>query len=128
MTALEEITWSFDEPGLLDRLEMADMATLDELPFGVVAMTGDGLVAAYNAAESRLSGLSPHKVTGRHFFSAVAPCTNNFMVAHRFETEADLDAVIDYVFTLRMHPTKVRLRLLRQPGRRWMYLLVDACP
>jgi hypothetical protein len=36
-----------------------------------------------------------------------------------------LDAVIDYVFTLRMQPTKVKLRLLKQPGRRRMYLVVE---
>jgi photoactive yellow protein len=120
MSVLEEITWSFDEPGLLDRLELADEATLDQLPFGVVAMTDNGVVEVYNATESRLSGLSPNKVAGRHFFSAVAPCTNNFMVAQRFETETELDAVINYVFTLRMQPTKVRLRLLKQPLRRWM--------
>jgi hypothetical protein len=46
------------------------------------------------------------------------------MVAQRFETEPALDAIVDYVFTLRMQPTKVRLRLLRQPGRR-MYLVVE---
>lgn len=128
MLVLEETTWSFDEPGLVDRLEMADEAMLDELLFGVIAMEDDGVVAVYNAAESRLSGLSPAKVIGRHFFSAVAPCTNNFMVAHRFETELELDATIDYVFTLRMQPRKVRLRLLKQPLRRWMYLLVSPCP
>jgi photoactive yellow protein len=128
MAVMEAITWNFDEPGLLDRLEAAGEATLDELPFGVVAMADDGVVEFYNAAESRFTGLSPNKVAGRHFFSAVAPCTNNFMVAHRFETEPVLDAIIDYVFTLRMKPRKVRLRLLKQPGRRWMYLLVHPCP
>ena len=101
---------------------------LDEIPFGVVAMTIDGIVTGYNTAESCLSGLSPAKVIGRHFFSAVAPCTNNFMVAYRFETEPGLDAVIDYVFTLKMQPKKVRLRLLKQPGRRRMYLAVQPCP
>jgi photoactive yellow protein len=117
--------WNFAEPGLLDRLETADDAMLDTAPFGVVAMTEDGTVTAYNAAESRLSGLTPDKVVGRHFFSAVAPCTNNFMVAYRFETESFIDAVIDYVFTLRMQPTKVRLRLLKQPGGRRIYLVVE---
>jgi photoactive yellow protein len=67
----------------------------------------------------------PANVIGRHFFSAVAPCTNNFMVAYRFETEPALDAVTDYVFTLRMQPTAVRLRLLKQPLRRLMYLVVE---
>jgi photoactive yellow protein len=119
------LDWSFTDLDLLDRLEAADDAGLDAAPFGVVAMTEDGVVTSYNEAESRLSGLTPGKVVGRHFFSAVAPCTNNFMVAHRYETEPALDAVIDYVFTLRMQPTKVRLRLLKQPGRRRIYLVVE---
>ena len=117
--------WSFTAPGLLDRLEAADDATLDTVPFGIVAMAADGVVTSYSAYESKLSGLSPANVVGRHFFSAVAPCTNNFMVAYRFETEPALDAVIDYVFTLRMQPTSVRLRLLKQPGRKRMYLAVE---
>jgi photoactive yellow protein len=116
---------TFTEPGLLDRLEGADDSVLDEVPFGIIAMTADGVVMSYNAAESRLAGLSPAKVIGRHFFSEVAPCTNNFMVAQRFENEPVLDAVIDYVFTLRMKTTNVRLRLLKQPVRRRMYLLVE---
>jgi photoactive yellow protein len=120
-----DLDWSFTEPGLLDQLEAADDTALDSAPFGVIAMAEDGAVTSYNAAESRLSGLTSAKVVGRHFFSAVAPCTNNFMVAYRFETEAVLDAVIDYVFTLRMQPTKVKLRLLKQPGRRRMYLVVE---
>jgi photoactive yellow protein len=119
------LDWNFTGSDLLDRLEKADDAALDTAPFGVVAMTEDGVVASYNVAESQLAGLTPAKVVGRHFFSAVAPCTNNFMVAQRFETEPVLDAVVDYVFTLRMQPTKVQLRLLKQPGRRRMYLVVE---
>jgi photoactive yellow protein len=117
--------WSFAAPDLLERLEAADDATLDEPAFGVIAMSADGIVTSYNAAESRFAGLSPAQVVGRHFFSAVAPCTNNFMVAQRFETETALDAVIDYVFTLRMQVTNVKLRLLKGPDRRRMYLVVE---
>ena len=51
--------WAFNDPGLLAKLEAADDATLDTAPFGVVAMAIDGKVTSYNAAESRLSGLSP---------------------------------------------------------------------
>jgi photoactive yellow protein len=115
---------SFTGSGLMDWLEMADDAALDGLPFGVVAMSGDGTVMSYNLAESQLSGLAPANVIGRNFFVHVAPCTNNFMVAHRFEIEPVLDAVIDYVFTCVMRPTAVRLRLLKQPGCSRMYLLV----
>jgi photoactive yellow protein len=118
------MNWDFSAPDLLDQLEAATDAALDDATFGIIALTADGIVTSYNTAESRLSGLSADKVRGRHFFSAVAPCTNNFMVAYRFETEPSLDVVLDYVFTLRMRPTPVKLRLLKQPGRRRMYLLV----
>jgi photoactive yellow protein len=112
-------------PGLLSELEAADAAMLDALPFGVIGMALDGTVTSYNTAESDLAGLTPARVIGRHFFSAVAPCTNNFMVAYRFETEPDIDDIIDYVFTLRMRPTRVRLRLLKQAGRAHMFLVVE---
>jgi len=117
--------YSFTEPCLLDRLEALDDSALNALPFGVIAMAENGTVTRYSMTESRLSGLTPANVVGRHFFSAVAPCINNFMVAYRFETEPTLDTVIDYVFTLRMRPTAVRLRLLKQPERRFMYLVVE---
>jgi len=110
----------FMDSDLLDRLEAADDTALNALPFGVVAMSEDGVVSSYNLAESRLSGLSPANVVGRNFFSSVAPCTNNFLVAYRFETEPALDAV-----TLRIKPVAVRLRLLKQPERRRMYLAVE---
>jgi photoactive yellow protein len=116
---------TFSQPGLFERLYAAGVPELDALPFGVVGLALDGTVVSYNSAESRVSGLTPGKAIGRHFFSAVAPCANNFMVAHRFETEATLDDIIDYVFTLRMQPTKVRLRMLKQVGCSRMFLAVE---
>jgi photoactive yellow protein len=121
----ERAALSFAHANTLEALEAADATALDLLEFGVVRMDQAGVVVDYNAFESRIAGLSAAKVIGRHFFTAVAPCTNNFMVAERFETEAALDDVIDYVFTLRMRPTKVRLRLLKAPAHRHMYLLVE---
>ncbi|MFN3314236.1 MAG: PAS domain-containing protein [Hyphomonas sp.] len=114
----------FYAPDLLERLEGLDPDGLDSLPFGVVAMTTDGNVTGYNEAEASLSGLTPSRVIGRHFFTSVAPCTNNYLVAQRFETESALDLTIDYVFTLRMAPTPVHLRLLKHPDASRMYLVV----
>jgi len=115
---------SFDMPDLIDVLETLDFDGLDALGFGVIAMAADGIVVGYNDAESALSGLARDRVIGRHFFSAVAPCTNNFMVSHCYETETVLDRTIDYVFTLRMKPCKVKLRMLKRAGARSMYLAV----
>ena len=118
---------AFDAPGteLSHWLEAAAPALLDALPFGVVAMDHAGTVRFYNATESHAAGLRSERVVGRHFFTEVAPCTNNFMVASRFQAEAELDATIDYVFTLRMRPTPVRLRMLKSHGCPHMYLLVQ---
>ncbi len=115
----------FTDPGLFEWLNRATASELDTVPFGVIAMSLDGTVEAYNLAESKLAGLTPERVIGRNFFSNVAPCTNNFMVSHRFQTEADLDAVIDYVLTLRMTPKKVHMRMLRRHDARRMFLVIQ---
>ena len=115
----------FTDPGLFDWLNSATVVELDTLPYGVIAMSLDGTVEAYNLAESKLAGLTPERVIGKNFFSSVAPCTNNFMVAHRFQTEADLDAVIDYVLTLRMTPKKVHMRMLRRHDASRMFLVIQ---
>lgn len=116
---------SLTTPDLFDWLESASQADMDRLSFGIVGMTLDGMVEHYNLAEARLSGLTPARILGRHFFTSVAACTNNFMVAHRFETEPEIDALIDYVFTFHLAPTKVRLRLMKRPDARLMYLGVE---
>lgn len=118
----------FDAADLPAWLHAASSAELDELSFGVIAMARDGTVVAYNSAEALQAGLTASRVIGRHFFTSVAPCTNNYLVAHRFETEPALDVVMDYVFTLRMRPQPVHLRLLKSPDRPSMFLAVRRRP
>ncbi len=113
------------DPGLFDWLEAASPEARDNLPYGVATLGTDGRVEHYGATESRLSGLGRDRVLGRDFFGTVAPCMNNFLVAHRFATEPDLDAVVDYVLTLRMAPRKVKLRLLRRADAPRMYLVIE---
>ncbi len=114
----------FDDPDLGERLPQLSTSALDELPFGVIGFGADDLVVVYNAFESARAGISPDRVVGRHLFVEVAPCTNNFLVAQRFLDEPDLDDQIDYVFTLRMRPTPVRLRLVARSGSALRYMLV----
>lgn len=97
----------------------------NEASFGVIGLRPDGIVDVYNATESKLAGLSPERVLGQHFFTAVAPCMNNFMVAERMDHESELDATIDYVLTLRMRPTPVKLRMMKAPGAARRYILVQ---
>lgn len=114
----------FDDIDVYDQLTSTPDDELQDTSFGVIAMDTEHRVVFYNRTESALAGLAAERVVGRHFFTEVAPCTNNFMVAQRFETEDELDATIDYVFTLRMKPTPVRLRLLARPDEERRFLLV----
>ena len=46
------------------------------LPFGIIRLSGDGIVEAYNDTESSLSRRTAASVIGKHFFNEVAPCAN----------------------------------------------------
>jgi photoactive yellow protein len=123
------VTLQFDQPDIFFPLDATADSDLDALDFGVIGIDAEGLVRRYNKFESQLAGLSPSRVLGTPLFTTVAPCMNNFLVAQRFEDAAaagtPLDATLDYVFTLRMRPAKVRLRLLVQPKSPLSYILVN---
>lgn len=115
--------YSFSEVGLCELLNQVGDSSLNELHFGVVKMDLTGMVLAYNQAESKIAGLIPEQAIGKHFFTMVAPCTNNFMVASRYN-QSPLDEELDYIFTYVTTPTRVRLRLLRASDSSYQYLLV----
>ena len=119
----------FDQPELPSLLEHSDATAQDAVGFGVIGFDEAGLVQRYNAFEAQAAGLRAGRLLGQDLFLAVAPCMNNFMVAQRFaDARADatpLDDTINYVLTLRMRPTKVRLRLVYQPGAALAYVLVQ---
>jgi photoactive yellow protein len=117
-------TRQFADPGLLDALESVPLDGIDNLGFGLVVMDRDGRVIGYNQAESELSGLPADGVIGRNFFVEIGPCTNNYLIAQRYQDSEDLDEQLDYVFTYRMAPTPVRLRLLARRGSPRQYLAV----
>ena len=115
---------SFEGVALSD-LESMNASERDALPFGVVGFAADTVVQVYNATEARMAGLDPAAVIGVPFFDAVGQCMNNFMVAQRFEDEPDIDDIIPYVLTLRMRPTRVRLRMLATAGIPRRYILIE---
>src|SRR6201996_9126388 len=121
-------TWRFDDAGLLDDLEALPLSGIDDLDFGLIVMDRDGTVTGYNDAESKFSGLPRDGVVGRNFFVEIGPCTNNYLVAQRYQDAAsrqeELDEQLDYVFTYRMAPTPVQLRLLARAGSPRQYLAV----
>ena len=123
---------AFDQPDLGQRLAALTDEQIDDAAFGIIGFDEGTVVRRYNRFESQAAGLSQASVVGQPFFTSVAPCMNNFMVAQRFDdAQADgtaLDETIPYVLTLRMRPTKVRLRLLALPGAATRYVLVQRQP
>lgn len=106
-------------------LDAMSVAELDALPFGLIGLDEAGLVESYNAPEARYAGMQAAAVMGRHFFTAVAPCMNNALVAGRIEGAPALDATLDYVLTFRMRPTRVRVRLIKTPASPQTYVLIQ---
>jgi photoactive yellow protein len=114
----------FETQHLATLLDEVDLKLFDELPFGLIAMDRLGDVIWYNRYESQRAGLDKEKILGRNFFEAVAPCTNNYLIAQRYVDEDQLDEVLDFVFTFRMAPTLVRLRMMSVAGSPRQYLAV----
>jgi photoactive yellow protein len=116
---------------LLERLEALDDAALDALPFGVIGFGLDAecRVLRYNATEAQGAGLQPVRVLGLQLFTVVAQCMNNYLVAQRFEDAlahgTRLDETLNWVFTLRMRPKPVVLRLLAAPGLNMRFVAVQ---
>ncbi len=114
---------SFDDADILNWLDKKNETELDELDFGVVRMTHNNIVVAYNTAESKISGLDKSSTIGKNFFIQIAPCTNNFMVAEKYK-ENEVDETLPYIFTHIVQPTKVFIRLLKNQVK-YQYLLVQ---
>lgn len=109
----------------IERLEQMTETERDALAFGVIGLQPDTRADIYNATEAEMSGVAPSRVIGVPFFSTIGQCMNNFLVAQRFEDEPELDTIVPFVLTLRMRPTRVRLRLLQTHDVERRYILVE---
>jgi len=123
MQAVTPPATEFARADIAATLVVTQDADLDSLDFGVVEMDLSGKVLRYNATESRFSGLAAARVVGRRFFTEVAPCSDNAMVAHRFNQPV-VDETVRYTFALKMKPVPVTLRMVKAVGIPRMYLLV----
>lgn len=76
-----------DDPELPRRFQQLSQAELDELPFGVVRLSAEGIVEFYSKREGELSGYADRPALGRPFFDSVAPCMNTEPFRGRIEAE-----------------------------------------
>jgi photoactive yellow protein len=114
----------FDDDDLGEKLRHASDEQLDNAPFGIIKVDDEGTIEFFNQYESELSGMDPEEVTGRNFFTQVAPCTNNRLFRGRFKKgvrRGELDETFSYTYTYKMRPTLVDIYLYRdEDGNNWI--------
>lgn len=98
---------------------------LDSFAFGVILLDRQLTVTGYNRAESELSGLEPASVLGRRLFTEVAPCMNTTQIAGRFDATTEHDETFDYMLSVRMRMTPVRIRILNDPSHDLRALCIE---
>jgi photoactive yellow protein len=111
-----DISLSFDDPDLANKLHKCSDEQLDEAGFGIVKVDDDGIVLFYNEYEARHADVRPEEAMGKNFFTQVAPCSNNRIFRGRFKKgvmKGVLDESFTYTFTYKMRPTLVNVRMLR---------------
>ena len=98
----------------MEHVDEMSVDELDELPFGVIQLDGEGKISRYSAMESEISGRQRDEVLGKDFFHEVAPCTNVQEFAGAFRegvASRDLNRVFPYLFDFQMQPTRVWVRM-----------------
>jgi photoactive yellow protein len=120
-------TTSFVSSEMLSVLPTMSRARMDACDFGIIQVDDSGTILAYNRYEAELAGVEPSHVEGKNFFTQVAPCTNNRLLAGRFfdgVAAGSLNEVVPYTFSYRMKPTNVTIHLFRDPSTRTNWILV----
>jgi len=102
----------FEHPDMAEWLATYPEDRYNELDFGLVKLNHEGVVIAYNQAQTTISGVTSEYALRKHFFTEVAPCTNNFIVAEKY-SQPTLDETIPYMFTYITAPIRVKLRLIK---------------
>lgn len=105
---------NFVADDMLNHPEQITATMADRQGFGIIALDNHALVKIFNAAESRLSGLSTIDVLGRNFFTEVAPCTASRLFRGRFR-QGLKDGIMDihfyYTFTYRIRPVSAHVHM-----------------
>lgn len=101
---------------LFSRLGNLSRADIDACNFGIIQLDDAGNVVMVNRYQSELGGVPVPQFEGRHWFTKIAPCTNNSLIYGTFKkgvAAGALNVIMPYTFTFRMKPTNVQLHLYR---------------
>ena len=110
-------------------VELLEDDQLDRLPFGVIALSGGGLVLRYNLAEARFARLDRRQVIGKPFYTRIAPCTatpgfQGHLDRFLHEETAAITS-FEYTFDFKFGAQQVRIEAVRGQQNAAVYLLVN---
>ena len=109
-------TGTFVPNELFNTLGNLNRHDADAQDFGVIELDDRGNVVMVNRYQSDLAGVPVNQYEGKHWFTKIAPCTNNGLIYGNFKkgvAAGSLNIVIPYTFTFKMKPTNVRIHLFR---------------
>lgn len=121
------VAWSSLDPTTIEDLSDTE---LDELPFGVICLAGDGTILRYNLAEARLARLDRARVLNKKFFGQIAPCTAVPEFQGRFEaflgsSRETLVQRFPFLFDFKFGAQLVTIEMVRSRLPDRAYLLVN---
>ncbi|GAB4515010.1 MAG: hypothetical protein Tsb0013_19500 [Phycisphaerales bacterium] len=102
--------------GMLGNLSRADADACD---FGVINLDDSGNVIMVNRYQSELGGVPVPQFEGKHWFTRIAPCTNNALFYGTFKkgvAAGSMNVTFNYTFTFKMKPTNVKVHMYRCPN------------
>ncbi len=113
--------------GILNSLDNLSRETADSKNYGIVKVDDSGIIQLYNKYESELAGVLIANAEGKNFFTQVAICTNNRLFYGKFKegvSKNQLDTTFYYVFTYKMKPTNVIIRIYKDPSSKtnWIFI------
>lgn len=113
---------------IVEAIDRFSSKQLDDLHFGVIELSDEGLILQYNRYEQELAGRKIQDVLGLSFFSDVAPCAQKPIFSGLFffgVQRGQLDCMISYYFDFHMQPTHVWIHMYQNPKtrRNWLFVL-----
>jgi len=119
--------FDFGDPNLARQLDAMGQEELDDLPFGVLKLDGDGRVVGYNRVEAEIAEVDFAQQINHNFFTEIAPCMDNPFFRGRFEDGINTGALaLDFEFETDLDPRAehIRVRMLNSEvsGQYWVVI------
>ena len=118
---------SFVPQEIFSQLGSLTRADADSCDFGVIKLDDTGKVLMVNRYQSELGCVPVPQFENKHYFTQIAPCTNNNLFFGSFKKGVQasrLNVLFPYTFTYRMRPTNVKVHMHRDAATRTNWVLV----